>query len=459
MKNVKHLTGARVLVLGLGESGYAAAVLLSRLGAHVVVNDQKPRDAVPLWKVTDLERRGVTVVLGSHPEGIVHAGLDWVVKNPGIPYSAPPVQQALALGIPVITEVELAYWVSPAPIIGITGSNGKTTTTTLVGHMLRTDGRDVVVAGNIGRALCAAAADVRPDQLLVAELSSFQLLGTRTFRPWIGAVLNVYPAHLDYHGTFADYQRAKGRLFANQTGADHAVVNADCPASAELAAGARASVWAFSRQHPVERGVYLRGDAAVFRGDGPEEVLFGVGDIALPGAHNVENVLAAALIARLAGASAAAIREAVRTFRGVEHRLEFVREAGGVRFYNDSKATNPDATKRALDAFDAPIVWIAGGLDRGLSFDSLIPSLRARVKAVVAYGQTAEKILETARRAGVDRRARVETVEEAVVAAYSFAAPGDVVLLSPACASWDQFSSFEERGRMFKAAVHRLIPK
>ncbi|GAB6932561.1 UDP-N-acetylmuramoyl-L-alanine--D-glutamate ligase [Calditerricola satsumensis] len=457
MKRVDCLVGARVLVLGLGESGYSAAVLLRRLGAHVVVNDQKPRDAVPLEKVADLERRGISVVLGSHPDDIVHAGVDWVVKNPGIPYTAPPVKQALALGIPVITEIELAYWVSEAPIIGITGSNGKTTTTTLVGHILRVEGRDVIVAGNIGRALCAAAVETRPNQLLVAELSSFQLLGTRTFRPWIGAVLNVYPAHLDYHGTFADYQRAKGRLFANQTHADHAVVNADCPASAELADGVRATVWAFSRRVPVDRGVFLRGDAAVFRGDGPEEVLFRIGDIALPGAHNVENVLAAALIARLAGASPAAIREAVRAFRGVEHRLEFVRELGGVRFYNDSKATNPEATKRALDAFEAPIVWIAGGLDRGLSFDSLIPSLKARVKAVVAYGQTAEQILETARRAGVDHRIRVETVEEAVPTAYAFAAPGDVVLLSPACASWDQFASYEERGRMFKAAVHRLI--
>ncbi|WP_083463136.1 UDP-N-acetylmuramoyl-L-alanine--D-glutamate ligase, partial [Calditerricola satsumensis] len=251
MKRVDCLVGARVLVLGLGESGYSAAVLLRRLGAHVVVNDQKPRDAVPLEKVADLERRGISVVLGSHPDDIVHAGVDWVVKNPGIPYTAPPVKQALALGIPVITEIELAYWVSEAPIIGITGSNGKTTTTTLVGHILRVEGRDVIVAGNIGRALCAAAVETRPNQLLVAELSSFQLLGTRTFRPWIGAVLNVYPAHLDYHGTFADYQRAKGRLFANQTHADHAVVNADCPASAELADGVRATVWAFSRRVPV----------------------------------------------------------------------------------------------------------------------------------------------------------------------------------------------------------------
>ena len=458
--------GKQVVVLGMAKSGVAAARVLSRCGATVKLNDRKPE--AECEGVEELREAGITVICGGHPDDLMHAGIDLVVKNPGIPYEAPPVQAALALGIPVVTEVELAYQLSDAPLIGITGSNGKTTTTTLIGEILEAAGLSPVVAGNIGTPLSEQAADVTSAQKLVAELSSFQLKGTEQFRPEIGCLLNVYDAHLDYHKTKDDYIQSKQKLFNNQNAADIAVLNYDNAFCREMAERIESTVLWFSSEAEVTQGSFVRDGAVIFKRpvSGPaaarfmdaslEEEIIRLDEIALPGAHNLENVLAAVCVARASGAPAEALRRVLSTFSGVEHRLEFVAEINGVKYYNDSKATNPEAASRALTSFTAPIVWIGGGLDRGIDFTELIPILRQHVKAAIVYGQTAEKLLDRAEDAGIIRAERVDTVTDAVNEAHRIAQPGDIVLLSPACASWDMYKSFEERGVLFKQSVHKL---
>lgn len=449
-----QLTGKRVLVLGMARSGAAVARLLHKHGADVVVNDQKPPSELG-QEAEELQKLGIEVIAGGHPEGIVHAGLDFVVKNPGIPYTAAPVAQALALGLPVYVEVEVAYWFAKSPIIGITGSNGKTTTTTLVGRMLDAAGLQPVVAGNIGRALTEVAEEVAADHWLVAELSSFQLLGIEQFRPKIGALLNLYSAHLDYHGTIEEYRKAKLRLFQNQTADDIAVLNWDQPAVREAAVLTKARVVPFSATQGLEEGVFVKDGVIQARMHGREISLLKAEDVKLKGQHNLENVLAAAAIALSAGAAPEAVAKAARAFEGVEHRTEFVRRLDGVDFYNDSKATNAEAASRAIGGFAGNVVLIAGGLDRGTTFPELVPVFEKSVKHVVAIGQAADKLLAVAEQAGVPGQ-KAATLEEAVQAAAQAAVSGDVVLLSPACASWDMFGSFEERGSMFKKAVHTL---
>jgi len=449
-----ELTNKQVLVLGLARSGAAVARLLHRLGAQVVVNDQKPlseQGELP----QQLEALGIQVIGGGHPEGIVHPGLDFVVKNPGIPYTAPPVRQALELGIPVLTEVEIAYLRSRAPIIGITGSNGKTTTTTLVGEMLEAAELRPVVAGNIGRALTDVVEEVDADRWLVAELSSFQLMGTQAFRPKIAALLNVYPAHLDYHGTIEEYRDAKYRLFANQGEGDIAVLNWDQPVVRDVAEFAKGQIVPFSTKQVLEQGVFVKDGTIHARMHGQELTLLPVEEVALKGEHNLENVLAAIAIALSAGAQPEPLAQVAKTFCGVEHRTEFVKAVNGVRYINDSKATNSEAATRAISSFEEPIVLIAGGLDRGVLFEELVPLFAKKVKHLVAIGQAADKLLDVANQAGVTAE-KADTLEAAVVAASQQALPGEIVMLSPACASWDMFASFEERGSMFKQAVHTL---
>jgi UDP-N-acetylmuramoylalanine--D-glutamate ligase len=449
-----ELNKKQVLVLGLARSGAAVARLLHKLGAQVVVNDQKPladHGETP----AELEALGIKVIGGGHPEGIVHPGLDFVVKNPGIPYSAPPVRQALELGIPVLTEVEIAYLRSKAPIIGITGSNGKTTTTTLVGEMLEVANLHPVVAGNIGRALTDVVEEVEADRWLVAELSSFQLMGTQEFRPKIGALLNVFPAHLDYHGTIEEYRDAKYRLFANQSSDDVAVLNWDQPLVRDVAQFTKGRIVPFSTREVLEQGVFVKDGVIHARMHDKEISMLPVTEVALRGEHNLENVLAAMAIALSAGAAPEPLIQVAKRFCGVEHRTEYVKTVAGVKYINDSKATNGEAATRAINAFDEPIVLIAGGLDRGVDFHELVPLFEKKIKHLVAIGQAADKLLAVAQKAGVTAE-KAETLETAVVAASKQAVPGDIVLLSPACASWDMFESFEVRGSMFKKAVHTL---
>ncbi|USG67558.1 UDP-N-acetylmuramoyl-L-alanine--D-glutamate ligase [Brevibacillus ruminantium] len=442
----------QVVVLGMAKSGVAVAQLLHRFGAHVVVNDQKPREQAV--GVEELEKLGIQVICGGHPDDLIHPGVALVVKNPGIPYEAAPVAKAIELGIPVVTEVELAYQIAKAPIIGITGSNGKTTTTTLVGLILQKAGIDALTGGNIGTVLCGLASQARPDQWLVAELSSFQLMGTVTFKPKIGVLMNIYQAHLDYHHTMDEYRAAKWKLFANQTADDIAILPYDQPEAWPEAEKLQATVYSFSKHHPVPRGTYVENGVIVYVGaSGEREEILPVEKLSV--AH-LDNALAAALVAKLAGADTAAIASVLSSFAGVEHRMEFVATVKGAKYYNDSKATNSEAASRALQALAEPVVWICGGLDRGVSFEELIPVIEPRVKAVVAFGETAPILLARAKEAGIKTLIHVDTVEKAVLAAYEAASPGDAVLLSPACASWDMFPSFEVRGSMFKDAVHRL---
>jgi UDP-N-acetylmuramoylalanine--D-glutamate ligase len=450
-----NVQGKQILVLGAAKSGVAVASLLHRHGACVTVNDQKPREAI-LEDVNTLERLGISVITGTHPEGIVHRDLFCVVKNPGIPYSAPPIQKALELSIPIYTEVEIAYRFAKSRFIGITGSNGKTTTTTLVGKMLTASEVPNQVAGNIGTALSDVVENAQKEEWIVSELSSFQLMGIETFRPNISCILNVYPAHLDYHGDYESYRTAKSRLLMNQTAEDYAVLNADHAQTWELRTHTSARVVPFSLQQELEEGVFLSQGMVRIRLDGKAVDVCSVEEIALPGSFNLENILAATAIAYLAGAEVAAIRQVLRTFRGVEHRLEYVRTVNDVQYYNNSKATNSEASIRALESFTQPIVLIAGGLDRGDDFRALEPHLQEKVKAVIALGQSKHKLAAAAERAGVPTIRLVEDMAEAVRIASTLAVPGDIVLLAPACASWDMFQSFEERGSMFKQLVHTL---
>ncbi|WP_091835336.1 UDP-N-acetylmuramoyl-L-alanine--D-glutamate ligase [Marininema halotolerans] len=448
--------GQTIVVLGLARSGVAVARLLFHLGAKVTVNDRKPRAESP--EAEELENLGIPVICGEHPENLIHEGVDLLVKNPGIPYSASPVQQALVYGIPVVTEVEIAYRVASSPIIGITGSNGKTTTTTLVGRMLKKGKVPSVVAGNIGRALAEVAPELKANEWLVAELSSFQLKGVQTFRPRIGALLNIVPAHMDYHGDLNDYTASKEKLFSNQQPSDIAVLNWDSPECRSVAKKIKAQILWFSRHEPVDQGIYFAEGRVMVKmaNDAEAWELMPVSDIHMPGVHQ-ENGLAAAAIALAAGCPKEAIRQELATFTGVEHRLEFVGVKRGARWYNDSKATNAKATIAAIESFHEPVVLIAGGLDRGVDFRECIPAFR-KLKGIVAYGEAADVLLARAKDAGIPEQEQYHArrVEEAVFAAANLVQSGDVALLSPACASWDQHTSFEERGSIFKQAVHIL---
>ncbi|WNQ13516.1 UDP-N-acetylmuramoyl-L-alanine--D-glutamate ligase [Paenibacillus aurantius] len=464
MRHPEDYRDKEVVVLGLAKSGVAVAKLFHDFGAKVTVNDKKEREACP--EAEELEALGISVVCGGHPDGLIHSGVSLVVKNPGIFYSAAPVVKAQELGIEVVTEVEVAYPICQAPIIGITGSNGKTTTTTWVGKILEAAGQKPIVAGNIGRPLCDAAREATPDNRLVVELSSFQLKGTSSFRPSIGVLLNLYETHLDYHGDMQDYISSKAKLFANQLETDTAVLNADNPLVRELAESAnlKAKLLWFSSKGELPSGVYLHNDTLMYRDEAGSTVsILPAGKLGIPGKHNIENALAAAAISIASGASIPSIAEGLATFRGVEHRLEYVSTVKGIPYYNDSKATNPSATFKAMEAFDSKLVLIAGGLDRGMDYLDMLPYFRDRVSAIVTLGETRVKLNGVAEQAGVPVIRTVErtddaalAMQEAVQLASAAASPGEVVLLSPACASWDMFPSFEERGRMFKQAVHTL---
>jgi UDP-N-acetylmuramoylalanine--D-glutamate ligase len=447
--------GMYVIVMGLAKSGEAAARLLHRYGVRVTVNEGKPLpedDEV----VVSLERLGIRVVSGHHPVELLDDAPDFIVKNPGIPYHVPFLEAARARNIPIYTEIELASWLTDSPIYAITGSNGKTTTTSLTGAIFRAADLSPVVAGNIGNVLSGVVSTVEPSQPIVLEVSSFQLLGTVSFHPRIGVLLNFYQAHLDYHGTFQAYMAAKWKLFANMKAEDTAVLNYDHELIRDGAASLQCDVRWFSTEGEVPCGIFVRDDVIVERRDGRDEPLFAVSEIRLKGKHNLENVLAAVLVARTANVSVDAIRRAVSEFEGVEHRSELVRTYLGVTYINDSKATNSEAALRALRAFPRHIVWIAGGLDRGDDFARLVDDLRQRLDAAILLGESAGALEKACQQAGVPIIQRVESLEEAVEQSARLAMPGATVLLSPACASWDMFRSFEERGSMFKSLVHKL---
>ena len=446
-----ELREKRVLAVGLARTGVATALFCAARGARVTATDSRTEDQIG-EAIAKLKDAGVTLELGCHREK-TFLDQDLIIPSPGVPADEAHLQAARAKGISIWSEIELSYRFMKGRLIGITGSNGKTTTTSLVEHILKTAGMQTILAGNIGTPLIGCVDTMQDDTCTVVELSSFQLELIDTFRPNIGVFLNLTPDHLDRHHTLEAYGAAKARLFENQTGEDAAILNADDVATMPYAPSLPRVYW-FSRKQRVAQGAYVRGEEIVFRQDGAEETLLKLEDIPLAGAHNVENVLAAAAAARLAGVPSAAIAKGVRSFAGVEHRLEFVAEIAGVRYYNDSKATNVDATLKALDAFRGRILIILGGKDKGSDYTALQRPLREKAILALLIGTAAEKIEEQI--AGSVALERAETLERAVETASHAAQRGDVVLLAPACASFDQFQNYEHRGRVFKDLVRQL---
>ena len=448
MKTISKFANKKVLVLGLAKSGESAARLLDKLGAIVTVNDGKPFEENPAAQ--SLLEEGIKVVTGGHPLELLDEDFEWMVKNPGIPYNNPMVMRALEKQIPVITEVELAYLISDAPIIGITGSNGKTTTTTMIAEVLTAGGQNGLLSGNIGFPASQVAQDAGKTDTLVMELSSFQLMGIEAFHPEIAVITNLMPTHLDYHGSFEEYVAAKWNIQKNMTASDYVVLNFNQDLAKELAKKTAAQVIPFSTQEQVD-GAYLDGDVLTFRG----EAIMKASELGVPGSHNVENALATIAVAKLRGIDNQVIKETLAHFGGVKHRLQYVGEINQVKFYNDSKSTNILATQKALSGFDnSKIILIAGGLDRGNEFDELVPDIKG-LKKMVILGESAERVKRAADQAEVSYL-DASDVRDATRKAFSVAEPGDVVLLSPANASWDMYKNFEVRGDEFLAVFKEL---
>ena len=448
MKRIDQFENKKVLVLGLAKSGESAARLLDKLGAIVTVNDGKPFEENPAAQ--SLLEDGIKVVTGGHPLELLDEDFALMVKNPGIPYSNSMIEKALEKGIPVLTEVELAYLISEAPIVGITGSNGKTTTTTMIGEVLTVAGQNGLLSGNIGYPASQVAQTATDKDTLVMELSSFQLMGIQEFHPEIAVITNLMPTHIDYHGSFEDYVAAKWNIQSNMTAADYLVLNFNQELAKELATKTNATVVPFSTLEKVD-GAYLEDGLLYFRG----EKVMAADEIGVPGSHNVENALATIAVAKLRGVDNKTIKETLSAFGGVKHRLQFVDQINGVKFYNDSKSTNILATQKALSGFDnSKVILIAGGLDRGNEFDELVPDITG-LKKMVILGQSAERVKRAADKAGV---AYVDATDiaDATRKASELAEEGDVVLLSPANASWDMYANFEVRGDLFIDTVAEL---
>lgn len=449
-----ELKNKRALVVGLGRSGVASAFFLQDRGAKVTVSDSKS-EAQLQNEIAALLDRGISIETGHHGERTFR-DQDLIVVSPGVPADQPQLQHARSLGIPVIGEVELAFRFVQGRVLAITGSNGKTTTTTLLGEILAKSGKKTLVGGNIGTPVISLVGQSSAESYVVLEISSFQLETIQQFRPWIAAILNITPDHLDRHRTFQAYVDAKARIFENQQAGDFAVLNADDATSVELNGKVKGVLCWFSRKRAVDCGAHLAGDQILFRRDGQEQAVLARHEIQLKGAHNLENVLAAVTMSMLAGCAAEDVRRGILEFRAVEHRLELVASVNGVAFYNDSKATNVDATVKALESFPGRIHIILGGKDKGSDYTVLNSLLRERARAAYLIGAAADKI--AAQIQGSTRLVRSGTLERAVRQAFEAANSGDIIMLAPACASFDQFENYEHRGRVFKELVFSLTP-
>ncbi|HET7752020.1 MAG TPA: UDP-N-acetylmuramoyl-L-alanine--D-glutamate ligase [Terriglobales bacterium] len=447
-----NLKNQRVLVVGLGKSGVASALFLKARGARVTVSDTKSQDELR-GEIPKLLDAGITVETGGHGERTFR-GQDLIVVSPGVPVDAPQLAQAREQGVPVIGEIELAARFLKGRIVAITGSNGKTTTTALTGEVISLGGWESLVGGNIGTPAISLVEESTDDSYVVLEVSSFQLETIQSFHPFIAMVLNITPDHLDRHSTFEAYVDAKARIFENQTGEDFAVLNADDTTCVGLASRTKARTILFSRKKEVGAGAWIRNGQIVYSGEGQEQQIMPVSEIKLKGAHNLENVLAAVCAGMLTQTEPSRIRRAVQDFKAVEHRLEYVATVRGVEFYNDSKATNVDATIKALESFPANIHLILGGTDKGSDYTVLQPLLKERARRVYTIGAAAEKIESHLGR--IVEVVRAGTLDAAVKRAAASAESGDVVLLAPACASFDQFENYEHRGRVFKQTVQAL---
>jgi UDP-N-acetylmuramoylalanine--D-glutamate ligase len=447
--------GKKITVIGAARSGVAAARMLSARGARVFLTDAgEPAPGLP----EELKGADVEFEFGGHTSRAMEA--DIVVVSPGVPSDAPPVHSALQRGIPVNSEVEAASWFCRAPIVAITGTNGKTTTTSLTGHVFAESGRPTIMGGNIGDAFSGVVDDATEEHVVVLEVSSFQLDHIRSFRPRVSVILNITPDHLDrYEGSFDRYARSKLRIFENQRDGDVFIYNHDDEILRKYVLEADRhpglKVFGLSLKGPIAEGGYVQDGMLTLSMNNNVGAIMETGRLALRGQHNTYNSLAAAMAARVMDVPDEVLRRSLASFAGVPHRLEFVREVGGIRYVNDSKATNVNAVWYALESFDEPIVLIAGGRDKGNDYKPLCDLIAQKVRAVVAIGESADRVLEAFRN-DVNNMVSAESMEEAVNLAQRSARTGDVVLLSPACASFDWYANYEERGNHFKEAVHNL---
>ena len=452
---MNRLENKKILVVGMGKSGIAATQALLKLGAIVSVYDRKKEDEIDPQLIQFLNNKKATCFFDAEPDNI--AELDMVVISPGVPLDTGFVMKAKEAGAEVIGELEIAYRVGQGKYIAITGTNGKTTTTTLIGKIFKNSGRTTYVVGNVGVAVISKALSATENDWLVTETSSFQLETTKYFRPEVSALLNITPDHMDRHKTIENYAQAKAMIFQNQDENQYFVVNYDDEESWKLVPQCQAKVVPFSRKSELPFGCFvLDGDIVIKNEAGKCIDICSIDDLKIPGAHNLENALAAVAVGFFAGIEPAVITKTLREFEGVEHRLEFSGEVDGVRFVNDSKGTNPDASIKAIEAMKGGIVLIAGGYDKGSEYEEFVDSFQGRVKHLILLGKTAPKIKETAERMGFTNIVMARDMDECVKVGFRLAEPGDTVLLSPACASWDMYTCFEQRGEHFKNCVRDL---
>lgn len=447
------VSDTQITIVGGGRSGIAAARLLAGKGGQVFLTDA---GVMTDTAQTQLRTGGIEFETGGHSDRALDA--DWFVISPGVPSDAELIVRAESEGKNVVSEIEVASWYCPAPILAITGSNGKTTTSSLAAHFFRSAGRTTHLAGNIGLAFCDVVGEIREHDVVVLEVSSFQLDHISTFRPSVSVMLNITPDHLNRYGnSFEAYTRSKLRIFENQGEGDSAVLNVDDEQVRSNVSAVPESVEKLevSLEKEVPRGAFVRDDRLILRYDNQEETLMHRQEVSIRGRHNIYNTLAAAVAARIMEVRSDVIRESMATFQGVPHRLELVRNVDGVKYYNDSKATNVNAAWYALESFSEPIILIAGGRDKGNEYEPLKKLVRSKVKSIIAIGEGAGKILEQLG-PEVATAVRAESIAEAVEMARMMARNGDVVLLSPACASFDQFENYEDRGNTFKRLVAEL---
>jgi len=452
---MNRLENKRILVVGMGKSGIAATQALIKLGAVVSVYDRKKEEQIDAQLIQFLKNKNVTCFFDAEPDNT--GNLDMVVISPGVPFDTGFVQKAKDAGAEVIGELEIAYRVGQGKYIAITGTNGKTTTTTLVGDIFKNSGRKTHVVGNVGVAVISKALSSTENDWLVTETSSFQLETTKYFKPEVSALLNITPDHMDRHKTIENYAQAKAMVFKNQDETQYFVVNYDDEESMKLIKQCNAKIVPFSRKAELPFGCFVLEGNIVIKNEAGETIkICGAEELKIPGSHNLENALAAAAIGYFAGISPDVIGKTFREFEGVEHRLEYSGEVDGVRFVNDSKGTNPDASIKAIEAMKGSIVLIAGGYDKGSEYDELIKAFQGKVRHLVLLGKTAPKIKETAEKLGFTDITMAKNMDECVKIGFKIAKPGDTVLLSPACASWDMYTCFEQRGEHFKNCVKDL---